>query len=52
MPGFPGPFISKGREEREMFIEFTAEQKQQANEVDLVALLERNGQQVSKVGLK
>ncbi len=33
-----------------MFIEFTAEQKQQANEVDIVALLERNGQQVSKVG--
>ncbi|MBR3032235.1 MAG: DUF3991 and TOPRIM domain-containing protein [Clostridiales bacterium] len=33
-----------------MFIEFTAEQKQQANEADIVALLERNGQQVRKVG--
>lgn len=33
-----------------MFIEFTAEQKQQANEADIVALLEKNGQQVRKVG--
>ena len=33
-----------------MFICFTPEQKQQANEADIVALLERNGQQVRKVG--
>lgn len=33
-----------------MYIEFTEEQKRQANETDLVSLLERNGQQVKRVG--
>ena len=33
-----------------MYIEFTEEQKRRANEADLVALLERNGQHVKKVG--
>ncbi len=33
-----------------MYIEFTEEQKRRANEADLVTLLERNGQQVRRVG--
>ena len=33
-----------------MYIKFTEEQKRRANEADLVALLERNGQQVKRVG--
>lgn len=33
-----------------MYIKFTDEQKRRANEVDIVSLLERNGQQVKRVG--
>lgn len=33
-----------------MYIQFTEEQKRRANEADLVTLLERNGQQVKRVG--
>ena len=33
-----------------MYIKFTDEQKRRANETNLVALLERNGQQVKRVG--